>query len=90
MVFMSESIHNGPRVVPGLHAQPSELTLAEFKLASDPAYSGMVEANQRRPVWVLVLGKFPGHCQFQLTEVVNPSDEFRKGSSSTYRSMPEA
>lgn len=73
---MSESIPNDPRVVPGLDAHPSKLPLAAFKPASDPAYSGMVEANQRRPVWVLVLGKFPGHCQFQLTEVVNPSDVY--------------
>ncbi|WP_291345568.1 hypothetical protein [Acidovorax sp. 39-64-12] len=87
---MSESIPNDLRVVPGLDAQPSKLPLAAFKPASDPAYSGMVEANQKRPVWVLVPGKFLGQSQFQLTEVVNPSDEFRKGSSSTYRSMPEA
>jgi hypothetical protein len=76
MVFMSESIPNDLRVVPGLDAQPSKLPLAAFKPASDPAHSGMVEANQRRPVWVSMLGKFPSHCQFQLTEVVNPSDVY--------------
>lgn len=59
MFFMSESIPNDPRVVPGLDAHPSKLPLAAFKPASDPAYSGMVEANQKKARLGLDAGEVP-------------------------------